>query len=93
MLRNCTHHLRTHDIATTEAVANLDAIFFCGTHILHTDNTRKILPGWQRDAVDNGDGNESLERRKTGDCADNDGTRSGWVGLSARYGECVGCWI
>jgi hypothetical protein len=54
-LRRVTHNNSSHDITTSEAVADLHPVFFRRTHVLRSYHAREFFTGRQRNAIHDAD--------------------------------------
>jgi len=58
----CPHHLAFDHISSPETISNLNFVFLCCTDILHTNNSREVLPWWEWYAIHDGDRDHCLLR-------------------------------
>lgn len=60
------------DIAAPKAVGDLDLVLLCRPDVLCADHARELLAGWEGGAIDDGYGDDSLERGEARDGAEDE---------------------
>ena len=64
MEKRGTDHKTADDVAASEAVSDFHAVLFCGTDVLGANDAGELFACGEGDAIDDGDGEGSLERRE-----------------------------
>ena len=65
--KGTTYDNPTNNIAPTKAITNLDFVLLSRTHVLRPYNTRELLARRKGNTVDDGDGDDGLQRREADD--------------------------